>query len=69
MAFGKSHMELGFIERYQQVERALRNATQSNRPATGTFESGGRKCDIRWSTWFADDTPRDLRNQPVYCVV
>jgi hypothetical protein len=43
--------------------------SEGKRPATGTFNSVGRKVDIRWSTFFLDDTPQELRHQPVYCVV
>lgn len=43
--------------------------SEGNRPATGVFNSGGRKCDIRWSTYFLEAVPSTLRHQPVYCVV
>lgn len=39
------------------------------RPATGPFQYGNRPCDIRWSTWFGDDIPRDQLQHPHYCVV
>ena len=41
---------------------------ESNRPPNGPFESRGRKAEIRWSTYFLDDSPAP-RRQPVYCVV
>ena len=44
-------------------------SAEGHRPPSGPFDSRGRKCDIRWSTWFSDETPRELRAQPVYCVV
>jgi hypothetical protein len=43
--------------------------SEAGRPANGTFDSRGRKVDIRWSSYILDDTPRDLRGRPVYCVV
>ena len=39
------------------------------RPASGPFTSGGRRCDIRWSSFFLDDIPRELLVHPLYCVV
>ena len=42
---------------------------EGNRPATGRFKYGPRACDIRWSTWFSDDIPRDQLQHPGYCVV
>ncbi|MGF1581398.1 MAG: alkaline phosphatase D family protein [Gemmataceae bacterium] len=44
-------------------------SAEGNRPATGKFNSRGRKCDVRWSTYFRNDTPYQLRHQPIYCVV
>lgn len=42
-------------------------SSEGGRPPNGKFESRGRECEIRWSTYFLDDvTPRRL---PVYCVV
>ena len=43
--------------------------SEGDRPPNGTYDSRGRKCDIRWSTYFGRETPRDERKQPVYCVV
>lgn len=43
--------------------------SEGGRPANGPYNSAGRKCEIRWSTFFADDSPRDQRRRPVYCVV
>ncbi len=43
--------------------------SEGRRPPNGPFTSRGRACDIRWSTFFLDDTPRELRGQPVYAVV
>ena len=42
---------------------------EGGRPANGPFQYGPRKCDIRWSTFFRDDVPRDQLHYPVYCVV
>lgn len=42
---------------------------EGNRPATGRFQYGPRPCDIRWSTHFAADIPRDQLQHPMYCVV
>jgi hypothetical protein len=42
---------------------------EGNRPATGKFQYGPRACDIRWSTWFRDDIPREHLQHPTYCVV
>jgi phosphodiesterase/alkaline phosphatase D-like protein len=39
------------------------------RPATGKFKYGPRECDIRWSTFFRNDIPRDQLTHPSYCVV
>ena len=42
-------------------------SSEGGRPPNGTFESRGRECEIRWSTYFLDEvSPRRL---PVYCVV
>ncbi len=42
-------------------------SSEAGRPTNGRFESRGRECDIRWSTYFLDDSVS--RHQPVYCVV
>ena len=42
---------------------------EGDRPANGPFDSFGRKCDIRWSTYFANDIPREELRHPFYCVV
>ncbi len=44
-------------------------ADEGGRPANGPFDSRGRKCEIRWSTYFRDDIPRDQLRHPFYCVV
>ena len=43
--------------------------SEGNRPPNGMFDSMGRPCDIRWSTYLRNDTPKALRRFPVYCVV
>lgn len=42
-------------------------ASEANRPPNGAFESRGRTAQIRWSTFFLDDSGE--RRRPVYCVV
>jgi len=42
---------------------------EGDRPATGPFQYGPRKVDIRWSTYFRNDIPRDQLMHPTYCVV
>ena len=37
---------------------------EGGRPANGPFQYGPRKCDIRWSTFFRDDVPRDQLHLP-----
>lgn len=46
-----------------------RASDEGNRPANGLFDSLGRQCDIRWSSYFLDDVPRKEAKQPFYCVV
>lgn len=48
------------------------NATmfsEGRRPPNGWFDSHGRKCFIRWSTWFDNSYTRRAHPQKVYCVV
>jgi len=44
---------------------------EGDRPATGRFKFGPteRVADIRWSTWYKDDIPRDELQHPIYTVV
>lgn len=42
---------------------------EGDRPATGWYDSGPRKCDIRWSSYILPDIPRLDRCYPYYCVV
>ena len=42
---------------------------EGNRPANGAFKYGPREVDIRWSTYFRADIPRDQLKYPGYCVV
>lgn len=49
--------------------RNHRYIDEGSRPATGEFTYGDRSCDIRWSTYFLDDTPDSQRRQPSFCVV
>ena len=42
---------------------------EGDRPANGKFKYGPREVDIRWSTFFRTDIPRDQLLHPGYCVV
>lgn len=42
---------------------------EGDRPANGPFDSRGRKCDVRWSSYFLNDIPRNQLQHPMYCVV
>lgn len=42
---------------------------EGDRPANGVFDSRGRKCELRWSSYFLSDIPRNRLRYPVYCVV
>jgi phosphodiesterase/alkaline phosphatase D-like protein len=42
---------------------------EGDRPANGPFDSLGRKCEIRWSSYFLNDIPREELQHPFYCVV
>lgn len=42
---------------------------EGNRPATGFYQSGPRRCDIRWSSYILPDLERPQRLYPLYCVV
>ena len=43
---------------------------EGNRPANGLFDSQGRQCEIRWSSYLLNDmTSAPLRFRPFYCVV
>ena len=41
--------------------------SEAGRPPNGAFESRGREAQIRWSTFFLDDSSE--RRRPVFCVV
>ena len=41
--------------------------SEAGRPPNGDFESRGRNAQIRWSTFFLDDSTE--RRRPVYCLV
>ncbi len=38
-------------------------------PPNGPYDSFGRKCDIRWTSYLLDDTPPAARRAPVYTTV
>ena len=42
---------------------------EGDRPANGRFQYGPRPVDIRWSTHFRNDIPRDQLAHPTFCVV
>ena len=42
---------------------------EGDRPANGSFKYGPREVDIRWSTSFRSDIPREYLLQPTFCVV
>jgi hypothetical protein len=42
---------------------------EGGRPANGKFKHGPRECDIRWSTFYLTDIPRDQLLHPNFCVV
>ena len=42
---------------------------EMDRPATGIFDWGPRKCDIRWSSYILPDLERLERLHPYFCVV
>lgn len=46
-----------------------RASDEGDRPVNGPYDSRGRKCDIRWSTYFLDDIPREELRHTFYCVV
>jgi hypothetical protein len=62
-------------ERVWEIASAPHNSrnhalsAQGNRPANGVFEYGGRKVDIRWSNATVEETPVELRLNPVYATV
>ncbi|MDA7858821.1 alkaline phosphatase D family protein [Mariniblastus sp.] len=46
-----------------------RAGDEGDRPANGPFKYGPREVDIRWSTYFGTDVPRERLRSPGYCVV
>ena len=42
---------------------------EGDRPPNGKFKYGPREVDIRWSTYFHPDVPRDQLLSPTYCIV
>ena len=43
--------------------------SEGSRPPNGPYEYSGRKVDIRWSSFVLPDTPVEMRNRVIYCVV
>jgi phosphodiesterase/alkaline phosphatase D-like protein len=42
--------------------------SEGSRLPNGPFDSGGRLCEIRWSSYFRNDVPANLRRWPIYAV-
>ncbi|MGH7201444.1 MAG: hypothetical protein ACREJB_12615 [Planctomycetaceae bacterium] len=42
---------------------------EGDRPPNGSFKYGPREVEIRWSTYFHSDIPREMLQQPMFCVV
>ena len=42
---------------------------EAHRPANGRFDSLGRKCEIRWSSYFRDEISHPGPRYPLFCVV
>ncbi|HEX5475311.1 MAG TPA: alkaline phosphatase D family protein [Vicinamibacterales bacterium] len=49
--------------------RNHRADAEGNPPPNGIFDSVGRKCEIRWSSYFLPDVPAPLVRQPIYTVI
>lgn len=45
------------------------NSDEGDRPPNGPFKYGPREVDVRWSTWYRHDIPRDQLKHPTFCVV
>ena len=41
-------------------------ASEDNRPIQGRYDSFGRECEIRWSSFFRNDVPGALRHRPLF---
>lgn len=42
--------------------------SEGSRPPNGTYNSRGRQCEIRWSSYIRNDVPPSLRWWPIYAV-
>lgn len=42
--------------------------SEGSRPINGAFDSRGRQCDIRWSSFILNDVPGKLRHYPIYAI-
>ena len=49
--------------------RNHRADAEGNPPPNGLFDSAGRTCEIRWSSYFLPDVPAALVRQPIYTTV
>ncbi len=45
------------------------NSDEGDRLANGPFKYGPREVNVRWSTWYRNDIPRNQLQHPTYCVV
>ncbi len=60
------------VREFASAPHSSRNhplGSEAGRPPNGRFVSRGRPVEIRWSTFFLDDSPAAGRARPVYCVV
>jgi hypothetical protein len=44
-------------------------SSEGNRPPNGPFDSYGRDCFIRWSTWFDGGVDSRVHPKKIYCIV
>jgi hypothetical protein len=42
--------------------------SEGSRPPNGKFDSRGRECEIRWSSYIRNDTPAAMRRWPIYAI-
>ncbi|MDX2269097.1 MAG: alkaline phosphatase D family protein [Bryobacter sp.] len=42
--------------------------SEGSRPPNGKFDSRGRECEIRWSSYMRNDVPGPLRQWPIYAI-
>jgi phosphodiesterase/alkaline phosphatase D-like protein len=44
------------------------HTSEGNRPANGPFDSRGRRCEVRWSSYIRLDVPPELRRWRIYAI-